>query len=82
LTELSRFINEHITFIGWTGLKFIANETNNRNNYHDLGCRLIKKYWEQGVATEAAIASLAYAFDKLNTNEVYAMDDYENDGST
>src|SRR5690606_24565220 len=58
-------------FIGWTGLKFVTDLTNNHKNYYDLGYRLIKKYWGQGIATETALASLNYAFDKLNADEVY-----------
>lgn len=65
-------------FIGWAGLKLITNETNHHNNYYDLGYRLIKKYWKQGIATEAAIATLQYAFEKINTNEVYAIADSKN----
>lgn len=68
-------------FMGWAGLKLITNETNHHNNYYDLGYRLIKKYWGQGIATEAAIATLQYAFEKLNTNEVYAIADSDNTGS-
>lgn len=68
-------------FIGWTGLKFVTDLTNNHKNYYDLGYRLIKKYWGQGIATETAIASLDYAFDKLKADEIYAMADCENDGS-
>lgn len=68
-------------FMGWAGLKLITNETNHHNNYYDLGYRLIKKYWGQGIATEASIATLQYAFEKLNTNEVYAIADSENNGS-
>jgi RimJ/RimL family protein N-acetyltransferase len=68
-------------FIGWSGLKFVTDLTNNNKNYYDLGYRLIKKYWGQGIATETAIASLGYAFDKLNANEVYAMADCENESS-
>jgi RimJ/RimL family protein N-acetyltransferase len=68
-------------FIGWTGLKFVTDLTNNHKNYYDLGYRLIKKYWGQGIATETAIASLDYAFEQLKTKEVYAMTDCKNDGS-
>lgn len=39
-------------FIGWTGLKFVTELTNNHKNYYDLGYRLIKEYWGQGIATE------------------------------
>lgn len=68
-------------FIGWTGLKFVTDWTNNHKNYYDLGYRLIQKYWGQGIATETAIASLNYAFEQLNTDEVYAMADCKNEGS-
>lgn len=68
-------------FIGWTGLKYVTELTNNHINYYDLGYRLRKKYWGKGIATESAIASLGYAFDKLNANEIYAMADCKNDGS-
>lgn len=68
-------------FVGWTGLKFVTNEINNHINYYDLGYRLIKKFWGQGIATETAFASLKYAFEKLKIKEVYAMADCENDGS-
>lgn len=68
-------------FIGWAGLKFVTDLTNNHRNYYDLGYRLQKKYWGQGIATETAIASLSYAFEELNANEVYAMADCENNGS-
>ncbi|MNS29666.1 anhydro-N-acetylmuramic acid kinase [compost metagenome] len=68
-------------FIGWAGLKFVTIQTNNHINYYDLGYRLIKKYWGKGIGVEAAFASLKYAFDKLNVNEVYAIADCENNGS-
>jgi len=68
-------------FLGWTGLKLVTDETNHNKNYYDLGYRLIKKYWGKGIATESALASLEYAFDKLDAKEVYAMADCENNGS-
>ena len=68
-------------FVGWTGLEFVTKETNNHKNYYDLGYRLIKRFWGQGLATESAFASLDYAFDKLNAKEVCAIADCENDGS-
>lgn len=68
-------------FLGWSGLKLVTDETNNHKNYYDLGYRLIKKYWGQGIATESAFASLENAFDKLDAKEVYAMADCENKGS-
>ena len=68
-------------FIGWTGLQFVTKETNNHQNFYDLGYRLMKSFWGQGYATESAFASLEYAFEKLNLTEVYAMADIRNDGS-
>lgn len=68
-------------FIGWTGLKLVTELTNNHQNYYELGYRLIKRYWGQGIATETALASLEFAFDKLKTDEVYAIADCKNDGS-
>jgi RimJ/RimL family protein N-acetyltransferase len=68
-------------FVGWTGLEFVTKEINAHKNYYDLGYRLIKKYWGQGIATESAFASLDYAFNKLNASEVYAMADCQNEGS-
>lgn len=68
-------------FVGWAGLKFVTELTNNHIYYYDLGYRLLKRYWGQGIATQTAIASLNYAFDNLNTTEVYAMADCENGGS-
>ena len=60
-------------FIGWTGLKFVTKETNHHKDYYDLGYRLIKSYWGQGIATETAFASLDYAFNTLKIRDVYAM---------
>ncbi|THU40793.1 GNAT family N-acetyltransferase [Niastella caeni] len=69
------------SFIGWAGLKFITELTNNHINYYDVGYRLIRKYWGKGIATEAAKASLLYAFDTLNAREVYAIADCDNAAS-
>lgn len=68
-------------FIGWAGLKLITEETNNHINFYDLGYRLIKKYWNKGIGTEVASATLKYAFDELNLTELYAMADCDNVGS-
>jgi ribosomal-protein-alanine N-acetyltransferase len=68
-------------FLGWAGLKLITNPINNHNNFLDLGYRFIKKYWGQGYASEAATASIAYAFNKMQANEVYAHAHSENGAS-
>jgi len=68
-------------FLGWAGLKLITEQTNNHINYLDVGYRLIKKYWGQGFATEAARASLAYAFNEMQAPAVYAITDTNNAAS-
>lgn len=68
-------------FIGWTGLKFVTVLTNNHQNYYDLGYRLKRKYWGQGIATETAIISLDYAFNIRKVEEVFAAANCENVGS-
>ena len=60
-------------FIGWTGLKY--EEGLRSFNYYDLGYRLRKKYWGKGIATETAIASLKYGFEKLDLKEIGAAAD-------
>lgn len=65
-------------FIGWAGLKFVTELTNGHKNYYDLGYRLIRKYWGQGIATETALACLDYAFNKLKIEEIYAAASCEN----
>lgn len=66
------------TFIGWCGLKYIKELTNNHNNYYDLGYRLNKNYWGKGFATEAAKATLDYAFNIMKLKDVYAIADSQN----
>ncbi len=68
-------------FIGWSGFKFITELTNNHVGYYDLGYRFIRKYWGKGYASEAANASLEYAFSLLGIYEVFAIADVGNLGS-
>jgi len=58
-------------FIGWTGLKY---ETVLRKefSYYDLGYRIKKKYWGQGIGTKTATESLKYGFQKLDLEEICA----------
>ena len=58
-------------FIGWSGLKY-EQVVREEFNYYDLGYRLRKEYWGKGIATETAIASLKYGFEKLNLKEIGA----------
>jgi len=61
-------------FIGWTGLKY-EEGLRKEFNYYDLGYRLRSEYWGKGIATEAALASLKYGFEKLNLKEIGAAAD-------
>lgn len=65
-------------FVGWCGLKYVTEPTNGYKNYYDLGYRLKRKYWGQGIATETALVSLNYAFNELKVNEVYAAASCDN----
>jgi [ribosomal protein S5]-alanine N-acetyltransferase len=44
----------------------------------ELGYRLTKPWWGQGLATEAAVAWLHYAFDELGLTEVIAFSHPDN----
>src|SRR5690554_2022878 len=68
-------------FIGWSGLKLEKVKINNHINYYDLRYRLLRKHWGKGFATESAIVSLDYAFNKLHLKEVNAAANCENVGS-
>ena len=65
-------------FIGWSGFKFEKQLINNHINYYDVGYRLLKKHWGKGFATESAIASVDYGFQKLNLTDIYARVDMNN----
>ncbi|HET6882145.1 MAG TPA: GNAT family N-acetyltransferase [Pirellulales bacterium] len=62
--------------IGFAGLKYLddVNET-------DLGFRLFKEHWGQGLATEACQPILAYGFDVLELNRIIAIADVDNKAS-
>jgi|GEM_PF-94756 len=68
-------------FIGWAGLKFIGEEINGLSGFYDVGYRLIERYWGRGLATEATIAALNYAFKTMKLREVYGMCDVRNKAS-
>jgi RimJ/RimL family protein N-acetyltransferase len=72
---------ENNEFVGWSGLKFVTDMTNNHSNFYDLGYRLIRKHWGKGIATETAIASLDYAYNQIKTDKVYASAAIDNHAS-
>lgn len=68
-------------FLGWTGLKKLEQAYNNQIHVYDLGYRLIKDYWGKGVATEMAVGSLHYGFNRLQLPKITAMAHCDNAGS-
>ena len=54
-----------LEFIGWSGLKYIA-----ERNEIDLGYRFKQDYWGKGYATESAYACLQYGFLKLKMQRI------------
>ena len=65
-------------FLGWAGLKLMREPLNGHVDFYDVGYRLIRRYWGQGFATEAARASVAYGFNVLQQPILYATADMEN----
>ncbi|MDA8896246.1 GNAT family N-acetyltransferase [Bacteroidia bacterium] len=63
-------------FIGFAGLKYLP-----EYGVTDLGYRFKKKYWGQGIATEAGKASIEYGFNCLNLSELKAYAMRENKAS-
>ena len=63
-------------FVGWSGLKY--EEAIRDFGYYDLGYRLIRSFWGQGYATEAAIASLKWGYEEQGYADIYAAADADN----
>lgn len=68
-------------FIGWAGLKYEQGRMPGVAHYYDLGYRLRRPYWGQGIATEAATLWLQYGFEQLQLPEIGAIAHVENIGS-
>ncbi len=64
------------SFIGWCGLKCRPEKQE-----VDLGYRFMKPYWGMGYATEAALASLKYGFEKAGLQRVVGRAVPENTAS-
>ena len=74
--RLNMFDKQSSEYIGWCGLKYLEKE-----QYVDLGYRLLKRHWGNGYATEAATASLEYGFDVLNLDKIIGKAMKENTAS-
>ncbi len=60
-------------FIGWCGLKYLA-----ENDEIDLGYRFMKKHWGNGYAYESAKHVLDYGFNTLNLKSIIGRAHIEN----
>jgi ribosomal-protein-alanine N-acetyltransferase len=70
------FTRKDKVFHGWCGLKWLEDR-----GVVDLGYRLFRSSWGQGIATETSRASLAYGFDVLHLEKIMAYVDLENSAS-
>jgi ribosomal-protein-alanine N-acetyltransferase len=68
-------------FIGWAGLKWITETTNQHQHFYDVGYRLMPLYWGKGYATEAAKAAIQYGFQHLAAPAIYGMAHVDNKAS-
>ncbi len=68
-------------FIGWAGLKIENENINGHGKHIDLGFRIMKKYWGNGYATEAAQAWIDYAFNTMKVATVCALVEKANSAS-
>ena len=60
-------------FIGWSGLKFNTGEKEaigKKNDFYDVGYRLIPRYWNKGYATESSLAALNLGFNDLQLQTI------------
>ena len=64
------------SFIGFTGLKYLQ-----KLDEVELGYRFMRKYWGQGIATEAGKASVKLGFETLELNKIIGLVLPENKGS-
>jgi ribosomal-protein-alanine N-acetyltransferase len=74
-------LKETNEFIGWSGIKLITNEINNHQNFYEIGYRFSEKHWGKGYATEAGKAFVAYAFNEMKVEALYAYADEGNENS-
>jgi RimJ/RimL family protein N-acetyltransferase len=63
-------------FLGWCGLKFTP-----KSQEYDIGFRFHKKYWNQGFATEAALACIQLGFEKYKMSKIIGRARKDNTGS-
>ncbi|KGO92428.1 GNAT family N-acetyltransferase [Flavobacterium subsaxonicum] len=62
--RMAAILKETDEFIGWVGLKLERN-VNGRDQFYDIGYRLLQEHWGKGYATEANLFFRDYAFNNL-----------------
>jgi RimJ/RimL family protein N-acetyltransferase len=73
-------------FVGWAGMKLeksnhLSPKSSPPLDYYDLGYRIRQEYWSRGIATECALAAIAYARNNMQINELFAAAHLENTAS-
>lgn len=69
---------EYNLFIGYCG---IAVEKIDNKQEGELGYRLATRFWNQGLATEAAMAAVQYGFENLNFSHILGVVERQNKAS-
>ena len=68
-------------FIGWSGLKLNLEEKealNGKQNFYDIGYRLIPEFWGKGYATESSLKMLQYGFETLKLDTIVGAAEVDN----
>ena len=58
-------LKSNLEFLGWCGLKYLS-----ERDEIDIGYRYMKRFWGQGIDTEAAKAVLDYGFSTLKLDRI------------
>ncbi|SCX78033.1 GNAT family N-acetyltransferase [Flavobacterium caeni] len=74
------FLKDTGEFIGWAGLKYIA-ELNGKKDNYDLGYRFLKPHWGKGYGTESVRAFIEFGFNEMKLERISAYADLENTAS-
>lgn len=77
--RFATILKETGEFIGWTGIKFVDDHTENGNtNFYDFGYRLDERFWNKGYATEATEFWLNYGLNDLKVDNLNAYTHSQN----
>jgi RimJ/RimL family protein N-acetyltransferase len=60
---------DQVPFVGFIGLSITRIEAH-FTPCVELGWRLLSQYWNQGIATEGALAAIAFGFEQLALDEI------------